>query len=147
RVPHIKLGYWGFKGGDYWKQVDSARKDLEGFARLATRFGVKACVHTHSGGNLGVNASALMHLIHGFPPAQVGAYLDPGHLALNGEPLDMAFSISAGHLSLVAVKDSLWIPNDSPARRSAKFLPMGQGFVDWRTMLRILHAMNYAVPL
>ena len=146
-MPNIKLGYWNFKPGDYWKQVDSARKDIEGFARLSTRFGVKACFHTHSGKNMIVNTAALMHLIRGFPPAQVGAYLDPGHLALNGEPLDIAFSMSADYLALVAVKDSKWVPQDGPTRRKPQFLPMGQGFVDWHEMMRILRGMSYTGPI
>lgn len=146
QVPHIKVGYWSFRG-DYWKQVDAARKDVEGFERLALRFGVKACLHTHSGGYLGLNTASVMDLARGFNPACIGVYLDPGHLALNGEPLAMAFDMAGEHLSLIAVKDSLWVKGEGGRPRTARFLPLGEGFVDWREMMRLLTARNYDGPL
>jgi sugar phosphate isomerase/epimerase len=145
-VPHIKLGYWPFKLEDYWKQVDAARKDIEGFEQVATRFGIKACLHTHSGGNLGLNVAAMMHLARGFNPSHIGVYLDPGHLALNGEPLAMGFDMAGEYLSLMALKDSLWVKEEGKPRR-AKFLPVGQGFVDWQEMMRLLLARHYDGPL
>lgn len=147
QIPHVKLGYWGFSGGDYWKQVDAARRQVEAFEKVATRYGVKACLHTHSGGNLGLNAAAVMHLAKGSNPAAIGVYLDPGHLALNGEPLDMAFAMAADYLSLVAIKDSLWVKGEGGKPRTAHFLPMGQGFVDWAGMMRILKDRSFAGPL
>src|SRR5437660_8551080 len=53
-IRDVKVGYWVYKSGDYWKQVDSARKDLEGFASLGSGLGVRADIHTHSGPYLGV---------------------------------------------------------------------------------------------
>lgn len=146
-IPNIKLGYWGYGSGGYWKQVDAARRDLEGFAQLAMRFGVRACVHTHSGNNLGTNAASLMHLIRGFDPAQIGAYLDPGHLALNGEPLHMAFNMAREQLCLVAIKDSTWVMNDKRERRTARFLPLGKGFVDWHEVMLTLKSFGYHGPM
>src|SRR5207249_5297709 len=67
-IRDVKVGYWVYRSGDYWKQVDSARKDLEGFASLASGLGVPADLHTHSGTYLGVNAAAVMHLAKGFNP-------------------------------------------------------------------------------
>jgi len=146
QVPHVKVGYWGFRA-DYWKQVDAARKDVEGFERLALRYGVKACLHTHSGGNLGLNTASIMDLARGFNPSCIGVYLDPGHLALNGEPLSMAFDMAGEYLALIAVKDSLWVKGEGGKPRRAQFLALGEGFVDWREMMRLLVARNYDGPL
>jgi sugar phosphate isomerase/epimerase len=146
-VQNIKLGYWGYKSKDYWKAIDSSRKDIEGFAVIASRFGVKACLHTHSGANLGLNASSLMHQIKGFNPSQIGAYLDPGHLALCGEPPEMAIDIVGEYLSLIAVKDSLWEKRESGKPARSRFLPLGEGIVDWHGMQQALIARNYAGPL
>lgn len=146
-IHNIKLGYWGFKGGDYWKAIDGARKDVEGFAGLASRYGVKACLHTHSGTNLGLNASSLMHMIKGFSASKVGAYLDPGHLALCGEPPGMALDIVGDHLSLMAIKDSLWERAEPGKPAKARFVPLGDGIVDWHAMHKGLRARGYPGPL
>ncbi len=146
-VPNIKLGYWKFSGRGYWKDVDAARKELDGFEKLGSRFGVRACLHTHSGAFLGLNASSLMDLARGFNPSHVGAYLDPGHLALCGEPPAMAVDIAGDYLCMVAIKDSLWEKGKDGAARKSHFLPLGQGMVEWRDVLRALKAHGYSGPL
>jgi sugar phosphate isomerase/epimerase len=143
QIPHVKVGYWQHKGKDYWKIVDQARRDMEGFEKLAMRFGVKPCLHTHSGNYVGVNASSVMHIVKGFNPNAVGVYLDPGHLQVNGEPLSVAFDMVAEYLSLVAIKDSYCEKGKEGKARVSHFVPLGQGFVDWREMMRILVARNY----
>jgi sugar phosphate isomerase/epimerase len=142
-VANVKIGYWSYPGRDYWKLVDAARKQLEGLQNLSTRFGVKACLHTHSGNFVGVNASSVMHLAKGFNPFAIGVYLDPGHLNVNGEPLTMAFDMVSEYLALVAVKDSLVQKGEGAKPRASHFLPLGQGTVDWREMMRNLVARKY----
>lgn len=142
----VKLGYWPFPGSDYWKAVDRMKADVAGFARLGEKYNVKPCLHTHSGNYLALNASALMHVLQDFPPEQVGAYLDPGHLALCGEPLPMAFDMTAPYLAVVAIKDSLRVRREDGAVRSL-FLPLGEGIVDWKQMLEWLIAHGYDGPL
>ncbi len=145
-VPHVKVGYWPYKGPDYWKQVDSARTDIEGFEKLASRFGVQACLHTHSGANLGLNASSAMHLARGLAPGSIGLYLDPGHLSLCGEPPHMAVSIAGEYLSLLAVKDPRWIMEPGKRPR-AEFGPVGEGLVDWAGVVQALRDRDYQGPL
>jgi sugar phosphate isomerase/epimerase len=59
----------------------------------------------------------------------------------------MAFDIARDFLSMVAVKDSLWVKGENGKPRVAKFLPLGEGFVDWREMMRILLARSFDGPL
>jgi sugar phosphate isomerase/epimerase len=146
-IRDVKVGYWGFRGGDYKKSVDAARKDIEGFAALGSGLGVRCNLHTHSGSYLGLNAASVMDLARGFNPADVGVYLDPGHLAMHGEPLTIAFSMVTEFLSLIAVKDSEWIKGEGGKPKRSHFLPPGQGLVDWREMMRILAARDYRGPL
>ena len=50
-VPRLKIGFWRFSSGeDYWQAVDTARRDLEGFAGLSEKHGVQTCYQVHSGG-------------------------------------------------------------------------------------------------
>jgi len=142
----VKLGYWPFTGSGYWDAVERMKADVAGFARLGARYGVKPCLHTHSGNCLALNASALMHVLQDFSPEQVGAYLDPGHLALCGEPLPMAFDMTAPWLAIVAIKDALKVKREDGTVRSL-FLPLGEGVVDWKQMLEWLIAHDYAGPL
>ena len=146
-IRDVKVGYWGFKPGDYWKQVDSARRDVEAFAALGTGLGVRTNLHTHSGSYIGLNAASVMDLAKGFNQQDVGVYLDPGHLAMHGEPLPIAFSMVSEYLSLIAVKDSEWIKGEGGKPKKSHFLPPGKGLVDWREMMRILVARDYRGPL
>src|SRR5687768_5116137 len=146
-IRDVKVGYWGFRGGDYWKQVDLARKEIEGFASLGSGLGVRADLHTHSGSYLGLNAASVMDLAKGFSPSDVGVYMDPGHLVLHGEPLTIGFSMVSEHLSLIAIKDSEWIKGEAGKPKKSHFVPPGAGLVDWREMMRILIERDYRGPL
>jgi sugar phosphate isomerase/epimerase len=146
-VPYLKPGYWGFRQGDFQTQLDAARRDLEGWQRLAKRFGVKCCVHTHSGNYLTVNASASLLVVQGSDPAAIGMYLDPGHLALNGEPLTMALTMAGKRLSILAIKDLMWERVGGDAVRQVRCMPLGEGFVNWREMMRYLVATTFEGPL
>ena len=63
--------------------------------KLASIYNVKVCYHTHSHYCMGLNAAALMHLLRDFDPALLGAYLDPGHFAVDGEPFDFGLAMGA----------------------------------------------------
>ena len=78
-VRLLKLGYFAFDPvrANYWEAVERTRAALAGWNELAGRYRVMVCYHTHSRGNLGLNAGMLAHLLRGFDPARIGAYLDP----------------------------------------------------------------------
>src|SRR5688572_27437280 len=85
-VPAIKIGYFLYQG-KFDASLAEARRRLEGFAKLAEKTGVKACYHTHSGNFLGNNGAGLRLLLHDLDPHHVGAFVDTGHVALNGGPI------------------------------------------------------------
>jgi sugar phosphate isomerase/epimerase len=145
KIGLVKIGYWKYRGG-YWNAVDEMKRDVAGFARIGARYGVKPCLHTHSRSNLACNASALMHVLRDFDPKQVGAYLDPGHLNICGEPLPMALDMVADWLSMVALKDTLKYRRDDGAVRT-QVVPMGQGLVDWKSMVAWLVEHGFPGPL
>ncbi len=139
-VGRVKLGYWIFKGEDPLTRAGEIRKALEGFADLATTHGVTALLHTHSGPYYGLNAWGLQHLLDGFPAERVAAYLDPGHLAADGEPLAFAFALHAHRLGAVAIKDPRYVTEGKGAERTIgkQIVPMGQGLVDWPTVAKLV---------
>jgi len=127
----IKLGYWHWGGSQpYWEGVASIRRALEGFTKLGERTGVCSLIHTHSGSCFGLNASAAMHLAHDFDPKHVGVYLDPGHLALCGEPLPMALAMVGSHLKMVGAKNARHERADGGKWRTV-WTTLADGLVDW----------------
>jgi len=142
----VKLGYWQFTGEGYWAGVEQMKRDLVGLAEIGARYGVKPCLHTHSGNCFALNAGCMMHVLQSFAPEQAGAYLDPGHLAVCGEPLPMAFDMTKEYLSMVAIKDMIKRKDDQ-GRIRIEALWLGAGVVDWPEMMRWLVAHDFQGPL
>ena len=156
-VPRLKLGYFRFDPAQpYWTQVESARQTLENWEILGRIYGVQVCYHTHSGNLLGLNAAALMHLLQGRDPAYIGAYLDPGHFAVNGEPFALGLAMAREYLSILSFKDVLVErvevngPSTGSGQRPGKgkvcWVPAGEGVVDWRSVFGELKRTGFDGP-
>lgn len=127
-VPAIKIGYFPYKK-PFDQALTEARTKLTSFARLAERTKVKACYHTHSGGNLGNNAAGLRLLLQDLDPHRIGVFFDTGHVAINGGPVRMELEMVRPWLSLVAIKDMAWQKNDKSW--GVRVVPAGAGIVRW----------------
>ena len=149
-IPRLKLGYFGFDPSrPYQEQVDSARRSLENWEILGRIYGVQLCYHTHSGNFLGLNAAALMHLLRDRDPAYIGAYLDPGHFAVNGEPFALGLSMAAGYVSLFSFKDVLVerVQADGHGRGEVHWVAAGEGVVDWTEVFGELKRTGFDGPV
>ena len=145
-VTLLKLGYWHLgPEEDYWTRLDAVRRDMEGFAELSRRFGVKSCVHNHSGRSMGLNSCAAMNIVRDFDPQHVGVFSDTGHLSIVGEPISMALGIVREYLSIIAFKDLLRQRGEKGWRTAV--VPMGEGFVEWDETLATLQKLNYQGPV
>ncbi|MCZ6676818.1 MAG: sugar phosphate isomerase/epimerase [Candidatus Poribacteria bacterium] len=149
-VPRLKIGFWKFnEGDDYWQVLDAARTALEGFVGFSEKHGVQTCYQIHSGSCVGSNCAGLMHLIKGFEPRHVGAYPDFGHMALDGEDWAMGLSMIQEYLSVVGIKDALYIPQT--AGRTPPYIPcfvkVGEGCVNWHRCLGALRHLDFDGPL
>lgn len=146
-VRRLKLGYFKFVPGemDYWAEVDKARAALEGWSVLAKKYNVRACYHTHSQRCLGLNAGTLAHLIRGFDPQWIGAFLDAGHLRAEGEEFAVAVAIVKEHLSMVAVKDFLLqrIEKENHGAIKRTVVEAGQGTCDWTAIFTELKRIDF----
>ena len=84
-VKRIKLGYYRYGDfGTLQRQLDEIRRRIEGVAKLAAKHGVLPCVHIHSGDTIPSHGTQLYELIRDFDPREVGAYVDPMHMTLEG---------------------------------------------------------------
>jgi sugar phosphate isomerase/epimerase len=148
-IPRLKIGFWRFnEEDDYWQVIDAARRDLERFSAFSEKYGVQTCYQIHSGACIGSNCAGLMHLINGFDPQHVGAYPDPGHLALDGEDWAMGLAIIGDYLSVIGIKDALYLPQpDHTPPYVPCFVKVGDGCVDWERYLGLLCKSGFEGPL
>ena len=146
-VRLLKLGYFRFEPQtmDYWEQVESVRRAFAAWEKLASIYNVKICYHTHSHYCMGLNAAALMHLLRDFDPAYLGAYLDPGHFAVDGEPFDFGLAMAREHLSILSVKDVLIkrVEKNGHGAAKALWVAAGEGIVDWTAVFTELRRIEY----
>lgn len=148
-VGLLKIGYWRMDEDGYWATLDRIRKKLDGFSKLSERFGVKTCIHTHSGANMGLNASSAMDIVGGFDPRYVGIFADTGHLAISGEPIEMALEIAKDYLSAIAFKDLIRerIVRDGRKGWQVRVVPMGEGYVEWPDVLKAMKRVGFDGPV
>jgi sugar phosphate isomerase/epimerase len=139
-VPAIKIGYFPYRA-KFDASLTEARGHLAGFAKLAERTRVRACYHTHSGNYLGNNAASLRLLLQDLDPHHVGAFVDTGHLAVNGGPIRMELDSIRPWLSLVAIKDMAW--EKAPGSWKSHVVPAGEGIVRWSEVAQGLKECNY----
>ena len=147
----IKLGYTFFDPltQDYWTEVDRIRRFNEGWQALAQEYNVKVCYHTHNERCMGINAAALCHLLNGFDPQYIGAYLDPTHLVLEGEEFAYALAMVKNYLALVSGKDVVKFRVEKNGHGSYGYecVLAGEGMVDWTAVFSELKRAGYAGPL
>ena len=70
------------------------------------------CVHCHSGRFLAAGGPLLYLILRGFEPGEVGAYVDPMHMTIEGGRAgwEMGLDLVAPWLALVGVKNFRWLP-------------------------------------
>ena len=149
-VRRIKLGYYMIDPeADYWAEVDRIRRLFDGWAELSRRYGVQILYHTHSVRCHGLNASMLMHLLKDFDPACLGAYIDPGHLCIEGEEFAVAAAVTRTHLAAIGLKDALLTRGERDGHGTKKhaFVLAGEGMVDWTSVFDVLVREGFDGPL
>ncbi|MBT7302846.1 MAG: sugar phosphate isomerase/epimerase [Victivallales bacterium] len=150
-VRLLKLGYFKFTPGehDYLAEVKRIRAIFERWCPLAEKYGVKICYHTHSNKCMGLNGAAMVHLLDGFDPALIGAYMDPAHLLAEGEDFATAIAMIKPWLSIIAVKDVNLIRVEKDGHGSIKrdWVMGGTGCVDWTNVFDVLNKVGYDGPV
>ncbi len=147
-VRFIKLGYWRYRDfGSSKQMVKVAKKSLEGIAKLAGRYSVCAVVHTHSGNFLTASPFVLSELLNGFDPQLVAAYVDAGHIFVEGGLMGWQQGMEAlvGKIRVVACKDFAWVKEGQ--KWNAKVVPIGEGIVRWREFFSCLRSMGFDGPI
>lgn len=150
-VRLLKLGYFLFepKTLNYLPEVQRIRGLFTQWQELAKEFNVKVCYHTHSDRCMGINVSGLMHLLEGFDPNYIGAYLDGAHQLIEGECFDTAVAMARDYLAIVALKDILLTRVEKNGHGSTKldWAMGGEGMVDWSFVFETLREEGFNGPV
>jgi sugar phosphate isomerase/epimerase len=148
-VPNLKLGYWRCGAfSTFHATVDEVSRKLDGIERLAQRTGVRAVIHNHSGDYVSAMAPVVWYLIKDRDPAAIGAYVDPGHLVVEGGlgGWRIGLDLLGDRIAVVAFKDYVWEMEDDEAGkprlvRVAK--PLSQGMVPWPQVMSYLRQVRF----
>ncbi|MCY3022093.1 MAG: sugar phosphate isomerase/epimerase [Planctomycetota bacterium] len=153
-VPLLKLGYvLHDPATDYWERVAETRRAFATWEKLGEKHGVRIMYHTHSCHDksyyLGLNCAALMHLLRDFNPQYIGAYIDAGHMTVDGEPFAFGVSMVRQYLAAVALKDVACSreQNGDEGRKHLLWVPAGEGVVAWSQVFAELRRIGFTGPL
>ena len=149
-VSKIKLGYWRYEPfGTIQQQLDAARKKLERIIKLTRKYHILPCIHVHSGDVL-ANGGAILYLIlKDFSPDDVGAYVDPMHMTVEGGLYgwEMGLDLLVPWVSLVGIKNFRWreVGRDSNGRVkfATEYLPVADGQANLARFMSRLRSIQY----
>lgn len=145
----IKLGYWDYQPfGTLARQIDQAKERLARVVALGKKYHVLPCVHCHSGRLVASGGPLLYLILKDFQPGEVGAYVDPMHMTIEGglSGWELGLDLLAPWIALVGVKNFRWLPADRDARGQQRYrweyVPLADGqarlpeFVDYLKQLK-----------
>lgn len=110
-IDRIKMGYYRYSEfGTLAKQIDAVRKRVAGVAKLAAKHGVLPCIHIHSGSFIPSHGTILYELLRDFSPQEIGAYVDPLHMTMEGgkDGWRQGLDLLAQWTAMCSVKNFRW---------------------------------------
>lgn len=151
-IRRLKLGYWRYEGfGTLETQIAAVREKLVGLEKLAREFGVTACIHSHSGTFMSAQASIVWFLLRDFDPNCLGAYVDPGHMTVEGGAAGwkMGLDLLGPRMRLMAAKSFGWFREEQngQVRWRHRLVPLSEGNVRWDEVFACLRQIGYDGPI
>ena len=149
-IHKIKLGYYRYKPfGTLAKQIDEIRRQLAAVAKLAAKYDVLPCVHTHCNDFIPSHGTQLYMLLKDFAPSQVGAYADMLHMSLEGggDGWRQGLDLVAPWLAIVAVKNYDYQPAQRDKRGQMRWkhhvVPVADGISPIPEFVACLRKLGY----
>lgn len=125
------------------------RKKLAGVVKLAARHGVLPCVHIHSGDTTPGSGAVAYMLIKDFSPQELGAYVDPMHMTIEGagDCWRQGLDLLAPWIAISSLKNCLHITTgrDAHGQQQWQFrkCPLADGIARMPEYLATLHSLRY----
>ena len=145
-IRRLKLGYWHYEPfGTAARQLDQARAALARIVELAKKYHVLPSVHVHSGRIMANSGSLVYLLLRDFMPGDVGAYVDPMHMTLEGGAAgwEIGLDLLAPWLSLVGMKNFRWMTIEGERRAVPRYTPLADGQVPMEQFVVYLKQLGY----
>ncbi len=148
-VPALKLGYWHYTNPkEFWTQFEWAQTKLTGLQSMALDYGVTANVHIHSGPYVSALAPVLYMLLDGMDPNGVGAYIDTGHMYIEGgfDGWRQGMIMLAPYINLVALKGYSFVTETDENGKlvhARKMLGFEEAAQDWPQIFALLNDFGY----
>ncbi|MCH7685325.1 MAG: TIM barrel protein, partial [Planctomycetes bacterium] len=152
-ITRIKLGYYRYTTfGQLANQMKQTRKRIAAVVKLAARYKVLPCIHIHSGAFLPSHGTQLFELIHDFSPQEVGAYVDPLHMAKEGglDGWRQGLDILAPWIALCSVKNFAWERSHRDKQGQQRWktitVPIADGVCPLPDFVAALKTLDYHGP-
>ena len=147
---HVKLGYWEYQPfGTLVRQVDAAKRKLAGLIELGKKYHVLPCVHCHSGRFVASGGPLLYLVLEDFKPGEVGAYVDPMHMTIEGGRAgwELGLDLLAPWIALVGIKNFRWLPTErddhGQQRYRWEYTPLADGQAPLPEFMAYLGQLKY----
>ena len=149
-IERIKLGYFPVGNfGDLARRLDNVRRQLDAIVKLTAKYGVRPCVHVHSGATIPSNGFMLYELIRDMPPDLIGAYLDSFHMTITGGAGSwrQAINLLSPWISLVALKNFQWKRGErddiGQQKWHTNYCRLADGIAPIRDFVSTIHQSGY----
>jgi sugar phosphate isomerase/epimerase len=145
-ITLVKSGYYSYAYKDVRAELAETVRTFGALAALAAGCGVTLGFHNHTG-NVGASGWDAAAIVDPTPAAAAGYYFDAAHAVVEGGVGGWrAFTaLAKDRLRMVAVKDFVWARTERGWR--PRWVPLGEGVVDWRQHVADLAAAGFRGPI
>lgn len=144
-IPYFRIGDHSYDADrSLPAQMQEVAEDLKTLAALCAQYDMTAGYHNHSGFNrVGAPLWDLYRIFEMVNSPRIGSNFDLGHTVVEGAygDWDISTRLMAPQVKMVAVKDFVFEGN------RPKWVPLGEGIVPVRDMLRHLHDADFTGPI
>ena len=149
-ATHLRNTAWPYKPfGQIREQIAAATRNARELEDLGREYGLRFCVHCHSGNTLTAHGALLAQIIADTDPRYVAASFDLGHLTGEGGIGGWVQSIDLlqERIGIVAVKSYGWFSEPDAAtggtRWTPRLVPLAEGTVQWARAFALLRQVGW----
>ncbi len=146
----LRTSSWRYLGlGSARSQLATARAECKELEDLGREYGVRFCIHAHSGSYLSGQGALLAQILDGRDPRYVGVSLDMGHLTVEGgiHGWRISMDLLRDYVGILAVKSFGWFRTQDPQTGQhswrATLVPLAEGLTQWTEVFKILDAIGW----